>query len=52
MLLKSGDIDNDAVLDVGETWVYTATHTVTLPEFEVGKNICNVASVTVDEIKG
>ena len=31
-----GDTDNDGLLDVGETWTYTATHTVTQAELDAG----------------
>ena len=31
-----GDTDGDSLLDVGETWTYTATHTVTQAELDSG----------------
>ncbi|WP_345003652.1 DUF11 domain-containing protein, partial [Snuella lapsa] len=31
-----GDTDNDGVLDVGETWNYTATHTITQIDIDSG----------------
>ena len=31
-----GDTDQDNLLDVGETWSYTASHTVTQAELDVG----------------
>ena len=34
----------DGELDVGETWSYTATHTVTQAEIDAGDNIVNVAT--------
>ena len=41
-----GDTDSDNLLDVGETWTYTATHTVTQAELDAGTPIVNVATVT------
>ena len=41
-----GDTDQDNLLDVGETWQYTASHTVTQAELEAGTNIVNTATVT------
>ena len=31
---NSGDTDQDSLLDVGETWQYTASHTVTQAELD------------------
>jgi len=39
VVLKSGDSDGDAVLDLGETWVYTCTQVIT-------RTTTNVATVT------
>ncbi|WP_198293619.1 DUF7507 domain-containing protein, partial [Algoriphagus resistens] len=33
---ETGDEDSDGVLDVGETWVYTATHVVTQQDIDNG----------------
>ena len=41
-----GDTDSDSLLDVGETWTYTATHTVTQAELDSGAALVNVATVT------
>ncbi|MGH6707474.1 MAG: DUF7507 domain-containing protein, partial [Bradyrhizobium sp.] len=41
-----GDIDQDNLLDVTETWQYTASHAVTQAELDSGANIVNVAVVT------
>ena len=41
-----GDTDQDNLLDVGETWQYTASHTVTQAELDAGTNIVNTATVT------
>lgn len=34
LTLASGDTDNDGKLDVGETWTYTGSHTVTQAEID------------------
>ncbi len=41
-----GDTDQDGLLDVGETWQYTASHTVTQAELDAGTAIVNTATVT------
>ncbi len=41
-----GDTDQDGLLDVGETWQYTASHTVTQAELDAGTAIVNMATVT------
>jgi hypothetical protein len=43
---NSGDIDRDTLLDVTETWQYTASHAVTQAELDSGAPIVNVAVVT------
>src|SRR6478752_6175964 len=43
-----GDTDQDNLLDVGETWQYTASHQVTQAELDAGTNIVNTATVTGD----
>jgi uncharacterized repeat protein (TIGR01451 family) len=43
---NSGDTDQDGMLDLGETWHYTASHTVTQSELNAGGTIDNTASVT------
>ncbi|MCM8639008.1 MAG: DUF11 domain-containing protein, partial [Candidatus Accumulibacter sp.] len=42
-----GDNDND--LEVGETWAYTASHTVTQAEIDAGGNIVNTATADSNE---
>ncbi len=39
-----GDINGDNNLDVGESWIYTASHTVTQAEIDAGTNLVNVAT--------
>ncbi len=39
----------DGELDVGETWHYTATHTVTQAEIDAGSNIVNTATADSDQ---
>lgn len=46
--LAGGDVDGDGVLDVGETWIYNAAHTVTQAEMNAGGVLTNVATVTTD----
>ena len=41
-----GDTDQDNLLDVSETWQYTASHTVTQAELDAGTAIVNTATVT------
>ena len=43
-----GDTDQDGLLDVGETWTYTASHQVTQAELDAGTPIVNTATVTGD----
>src|SRR4029079_11598070 len=45
---NAGDLDQDKLFDVKETWTYTASHTVTQTELDAGTNIVNVATVTGD----
>ncbi|MBE0666965.1 MAG: DUF11 domain-containing protein, partial [Bacteroidales bacterium] len=46
--LTSGD-DGDAILEVGETWTYTATYTVTQADIDAGTDLVNVAVVDTDQ---
>ena len=46
---KSGDIDDDGVLDVGETWVYEASETVSQTQIDAGNDLVNVATVDTNE---
>src|SRR5260221_269620 len=50
-LTRIADItgDNDALVEVGETWAYTATHAVTQAEIDAGTNIVNVATADSNE---
>jgi uncharacterized repeat protein (TIGR01451 family) len=41
--------DNDNLLEVGETWAYTASHTVTQAEIDSGNNIVNTATADSNE---
>ncbi len=43
--LQSGDVDSDGKLDVGETWVYTATHRLTQKDIDAG-GLSNTVIVT------
>jgi uncharacterized repeat protein (TIGR01451 family) len=46
---NAGDTNQDGELSVGETWQYTADHTVTQTEINNGGTIDNTASATTDQ---
>jgi uncharacterized repeat protein (TIGR01451 family) len=46
---NAGDADHDGKIDVGETWQYSASHSVTQADLDAGGNISNTASVTTDQ---
>ena len=46
--LTSGD-DGDGVLEVGETWTYTADYTVTQADINAGADLVNVAIMDTDQ---
>jgi len=48
---NDGDTDGDGALDVGETWLYTATHTVTQGEIDAGGNYDSDADGTNDSLR-
>src|SRR6266498_3275455 len=48
----SGDTIDAGVLNVGETWNYTATHTATQAEINAGANLVNVARVVTTQVPG
>ncbi len=45
----SGDTDLDNVLDVGETWIYTATYAATQSDIDAGTPLINTATVDTDQ---
>ena len=47
--LTSGD-DGDGILEVGETWTYTADYTVTQADIDAGTPLVNTVSVTSTEV--
>ena len=49
LTLVSGDENDDAKLDVGETWTYTATYDVSQPEFDNGADIVNEVKLAFDQ---
>src|ERR1041385_1181721 len=55
LTLASGDTNSNGKIDVGETWQYTATHTVTQDDIDNGGVVNpalsydNTASVTTDQ---
>ncbi|WP_229802122.1 beta strand repeat-containing protein [Paramylibacter ulvae] len=48
-VLSGGDTNNDGVIDVGETWEYTATFNLTLAEFDAASDVVNTATITTDQ---
>jgi len=46
---NAGDTDHDGKIDVGETWQYAGSHTVTQDEMDAGGSISNTASVTTGQ---
>ena len=46
---NTGDTDGDDELDVGETWSYTATHTVSQADIDSGASIVNLATANSTE---
>lgn len=49
LLLVSDAASADGELDVGETWYYTASHSVTQAEIDAGVNIVNTATADSDQ---
>jgi uncharacterized repeat protein (TIGR01451 family) len=47
--LVSGDTSDPGVLNVGEAWVYTASHIVTQNDLDAGDDIVNTATVDTDQ---
>lgn len=45
----SGDANSNSILDVGETWTYTVSYTVTQAVMDAGGNLSNSVSVTTNE---
>jgi hypothetical protein len=50
--LESGDTANAGVLDVGETWTYSATYAATQADINAGADLVNTASVVSTEVPG
>ncbi len=42
----------DGILEVGETWTYTISYTVTSGDIASGSNLVNTASVVTDQVPG
>ena len=49
-VLDRGDDTNPGVLDVGETWVYLVSYSVTQADITSGVDLVNTASITTAEI--
>jgi uncharacterized repeat protein (TIGR01451 family) len=45
----SGDSNSDQVLDVGETWIYTISYTVSQPDMDPGVALVNTARVVTNQ---
>ena len=48
--LSSGDTNTNGIMEVTETWTYTATKTVTQAMIDAGTALVNTASVTTAEV--
>jgi uncharacterized repeat protein (TIGR01451 family) len=49
-VLGSGDANSNSTLDVGETWIYTASYTVPQSVIDNGATLSNIAAVDTDQI--
>jgi uncharacterized repeat protein (TIGR01451 family) len=49
LAVSAGDTDNDGQLDVGETWTYNHSYTVTQDNITNGTDLVNVATATSDQ---
>src|SRR5262245_34642614 len=51
LIVRGADVvgDNDGLLEVGETWSYTAVHQVTQAELDSGADIVNTATADSDQ---
>ncbi|WP_417237480.1 Ig-like domain-containing protein, partial [Bizionia paragorgiae] len=47
---SSGDTADTGVLNVGETWIYTASYTATQADINSGTDLVNTASIVTSEI--
>ena len=45
----SGDTDNDAEIDIDETWIYSADYDATQADVDAGVDLVNIASVNTNE---
>jgi len=45
----SGDLNQNGTLDVGETWSYTASYTVSQTDVDTNRIIANTATISTDE---
>ena len=50
--LDSGDTNTNSILETTETWVYSATYTVTQADINAGTALVNTASVVKTEVPG
>ncbi|MDJ0612744.1 MAG: hypothetical protein QNJ29_03650 [Rhizobiaceae bacterium] len=47
---SGGDLNNDTIINGGETWTYTASYTLTQANIDDGGNIVNTASISTDQL--
>ena len=47
---SSGDTDGDNVLDLAETWIYTADYNATQSDIDAGNDLINTARVTATQV--
>jgi uncharacterized repeat protein (TIGR01451 family) len=48
-MLDSGDTNSNDILETTETWIYTASYTVTQSDINEGEDLVNVANVDTDQ---
>ena len=47
--LNSGDTNSDGEIDVGETWIYRVSHTLTQAQIDNGNDLINTATIVTDQ---
>lgn len=46
----SGDVNNNGVLNIGETWIYSASYAVVQSNIDNGSELLNTATVSTDQL--
>jgi hypothetical protein len=49
LAISSGDANSNSILDIGETWIYSASFTVSQAVIDDGGSIANIATVDTDQ---